>query len=460
MTITIPESPAQLEEFLNDDEKLGQVVAEGQLGELIKQYQKNYMAKFGTEVKNMVEEQAWGVFADVLKSDKKTVKSNRPVMGTDGTVGIPGLSQHLMSGVRNAAYNPNTPTAALDGLYNLGSLALDVHKHRSGRPVSNPNAFQKVQEVTNAYSETDPATGGFLVPEETRSTLLQLALEQSIVRSRASVITMSSLTTKIPYVDATTHVGSVFGGMVFYWIGESATITPTEARFGAVKLEANKLVGGARIPNELWADAAALQTWLEMAAPMGIAFYEDVAFISGSGVGQPLGIRNSDAKIQVDRATVDTLNPADIYAMYSRMLPQSLGNAVWLVNQTLLPQLFAMQTIVEEAGANVGGGFPLGVVNIANQPIPTILGRPMIVTEKIPALASGSGDDIMFVDFNYYLLGDRQAVSLDYSEHSRFMNDETEMRIIERVDGRPWVQSALTPLNGDTVSPIVGLTDA
>lgn len=454
----IPKNAAELEEMLSDTNRMAELAkTPTSFGEFIQNYVKSQQAKNGETIAVQVKEQAQIALAEMLKENG--IPTNRSKIDF-GAKGLPPLGA---GAVRNAAYNPNLPTAELDGLYgSIGELATDIHKHRSGRPVSNASGFSKVQEITNAYSETDPATGGFLVPEETRSTLLQLALEQSIVRSRASVVTMGSLSTKIPYVDATTHVGSVFGGMVFYWIGESATITPTEARFGNVKLEANKLVGGARVPNELWNDAPALGTWLEMAAPMGLAFYEDVAFIGGSGVGEPLGFRNSAAKIQFDRTTVDELVPADIYGMFSRMLPQSLGNAVWLVNQTLLPKLFAMQTIVENVAGteNVGGGFPLGVVNIANQPIPTILGRPMIVTEKIPALANGAGDDIMFVDLRYYLVGDRQAVSLDYSEHSRFMNDETELRIIERVDGRPWVQSALTPLNGDTVSPIVGLTDA
>lgn len=456
MTITIPENPSELEEMLNDGTKLAEVFGNADTRkEFLTRYATNQMTKNGGELQKLINESSQAALADLLRTEAKDVKRlNLSPTTSPAMLGA--------GGVRNAAYNPALATTQLDGLYaNLGQLALDVHKHRSGRPVSNQAAFDKVSEVTNAYSETDPATGGFLVPEETRSQLLQIALEQSIVRSRATVITMGSLSTKIPYVDATTHVGSVFGGMQFYWIGESGTITPTEAKFGNVKLEASKLVGGARVPNELWADASALSTWLEMAAPMGIAFYEDVAFIGGSGVGQPLGVRNSEAKITVSRAVNDKLNPADIYGMYSRMLPQSLGNAVWLVNQTLLPELFAMQTIVKNvAGSeNVGGGFPLGIVNMAASPFPTILGRPFIVTEKLPALASGSGDDLMFVDWRYYLIGDRQAVSLDYSEHSRFMNDETELRLIERVDGRPWVQSALTPLNGSTVSPIIGLGD-
>lgn len=457
MTVAIPTSPSELEEMLNDSAKMKQVFNEpGAFKELIKNYASTF-AKNDTEVGAQVREQVQIQMAEFLEKNGIGKKSVPLDFRWDNTPRALGTGA-----VRNAAYNPKLPTAKLDGLYDgIGQLALDVQRHRKGHTVSNPEAFAKIQEITNAYSEQDPSSGGFLVPEETRSTLLQLALDQSVVRSRATVISMGSLTTKIPFVDHTTNVGSVFGGMVFYWVGESETITATQAKFGNVKLEANKLVGGARIPNELWNDAPALTTWLEMAAPQGLAFYEDTAFISGDGVDKPLGVLKSLAKIQVARTTSGTLVPADIYAMYSRMLPQSLGNSVWLVNQTLLPALFGMQTIVKNVAGteNVGGGFPLGVVNIAGSPVPTILGRPMIITEKMPALANGSGDDIALVDWRYYLLGDRQAVSLDYSEHSRFMNDETELRLIERVDGQPWLQSALTPANGSTLSPFVSLSN-
>lgn len=443
-TVVIPESPAELEQMLNDDKWLKNVFANGKLSDVVKQYAKN-VAEKDTDLTQQIKEQTQAALAEFVRNDSKALnrlnleyKNGVPVVGKSGAI-------------RNAAYNPKLPTAQLDGLYNgLGEMALDIQRHRKGRDVSNAESFAKVQAITNAYSETDPSTGGFLVPEEMRSNLLQLALEQSIVRSRSTVITMGSLTTSIPFVDATTDVGSVFGGMTFQWVGESGSITPSEAKFGRVKLEASKLVGGARVPNELWNDAPALSTWLDSAAPMGISFYEDVAFLKGSGVGQPLGFLNSDAKVQFDRTGVGggDIVAADIYGMYSRMLPQSLGNAVWLVSQTLLPKLFAIN-----AGT---AGYPIGILNISNQPFMTLLGRPMIVTEKVNSL--GNADDIVFVDFTYYLVGDRQAISLDYSEHSRFMNDETELRIIERVDGRPWVQSSFTPLNGSPLSPVVGIT--
>lgn len=444
-TPVVPVTPAEFQESLQDVSKVQQLLKDGEFTNFVNKYVDACATqKVGKDIDEQVRSQVEAVFADFVKDNKPANKTN--VTWTHGT---PSLGN---GAVRNAAYNPKAPAAQLDGTYEgIGDFALDVYRaNKVGAHVGNQEAWNKVVELTNNYSENDPGSGGFLVPEEMRSTLLSLALEQSVVRSRATVITMSTLTTKIPFVDETTHSGSVFGGMVFYWIGESASISPTNATFGNVKLEANKLVGGARVPNELWADAPALRTWLEANAPRGLAFYEDQAFVNGNGVGQPLGFLQSPAVIQASRAGANTtIAIADLAGMYARMLPSSLGNAVWLVNQTALPQLFTLNAT----------NYPMGIVNFANGPMTTLLGRPMIVTEQMPALANGSGNEIMFADLSYYLVGDRQAVSLDYSPHSRFMNDETELRLIERVDGRPWIQSALTPLHGDTLSPFVGLAD-
>jgi HK97 family phage major capsid protein len=78
----------------------------------------------------------------------------------------------------------------------------------------------------------------------------------------------------------------------------------------------------------------------------------------------------------------------------------------------------------------------------------SIYGRPVFFTEKTPAL--GTTGDINFVDLSYYLIGDRQQVEVAASEHAFFQNDQTAYRIIERVDGRPWLQSALTPHNNSS----------
>jgi HK97 family phage major capsid protein len=86
----------------------------------------------------------------------------------------------------------------------------------------------------------------------------------------------------------------------------------------------------------------------------------------------------------------------------------------------------------------------------------TILGRPVHFTEKTPVL--GTTGDISFVDLSYYLIGDRQMMQASASEHYRFQSDKTAFRAIERLDGRPWIQSSIVPHNaGPNISPFVQL---
>ena len=138
----------------------------------------------------------------------------------------------------------------------------------------------------------------------------------------------------------------------------------------------------------------------------------------------------------------------NIVGMYAQMLPTSLKNAVWIAAIDTFPQLATMALSVGTGGGPVwigGYGGPSG--GWTPRPM-TILGRPVIFTEKVPAL--GTTGDISFVDLSYYLIGDRQQVEVAASDQALFQNDQTAYRIIERVDGRPWLQSALTPHNGSS----------
>lgn len=325
-----------------------------------------------------------------------------------------------------------------------GATAADVPKsHREMR--------HTLEDIRDAYSGTVPADGGFLVPEEFRAELLQVALEQSIVRSRARVIPMGALKLRMPTIDSNTNVGSVHGGMVAYWTEESAELVESQARFGSILLEAQKLTGLSAVPNELLMDAPGFQAFVESSWPEALRFFEDIAYLRGSGVGEPLGLLGNSATVVVPEfgsQAVNTILAGNIFQMYSRMLPSSVGRSVWLVAQNAMPQLFAL------AGAD---NSPLFINNIANGGPVTILGRPVIFTEKVNAL--GTQGDIALVDLSMYLIGDRMTMQLSRSEHARFTRDQTMFRIISRTDGRPWLNTAITPVYGgtDTLSPFVEL---
>jgi len=187
--------------------------------------------------------------------------------------------------------------------------------------------------------------------------------------------------------------------------------------------------------------------------PEALAYFEDDAFINGDGAGEPLGILNADALITVTKETgqaATTLVAENLDKMYSRMLPSSVGNAVWIAHPDTFPQLASLSRAVGT------GGSAIWVSNISDGPPSSIYGRPLIFSEKAQTL--GTAGDIYFVDLSYYVVADRQAVTMAASEHVRFTNDEMVWRFVERIDGRPWIDSALTPRNGsNTLSPFVNL---
>ncbi len=453
--ITIPESEAELAELMNDQGKVGELIANGQFPDVIKAYAKATDDR-GT-IADQVKEQVMATMAgqeQIAETIENSVEGAMEKFLTERGVPtrpeMPAPGDALGGGSLNAAYNPLAPGTKMNnlGFTNLGDFARTVW-HRNPNP---GERYDKVVEVMDAYSSVDPATGGFLIPEVQRSEIMQLALEESIVRPLATVITMSSLTQAMPFVDSTTNSGSVLGGMIFFWTEESAALQQKEAKFGNVKLEANKLTGLAAIPNELWADAPALASFLMQAIPKGLAFYEDTAFFTGIGTGEPLGFLNSPALIAITKETnqtADTILLENVLNMFSRMLPSSHQRAVWVANQNTFKELMTLSIPVGTGGA------PVALVDIRSAPLMTMLGRPLIISEKVPTL--GDQGDLCFVDLSFYLIGDRQAVTMETSEHRYFELDQTALKIVERVDGRPWVQSAFTPLSGSTGSPFVAI---
>ena len=307
---------------------------------------------------------------------------------------------------------------------------------------------------SKVLGEAQGDQGGFLVPDDFRVELLQLSLEEAVVRPRARIFPMGGPTMRIPAIVDTDHSTDVFGGVQALWTPESGAVTIKEPSFGQVVLNANKLTGYTTISNELLADSAIpMESLLTQLFGMALAYFEDDAFIAGTGVGQPEGILNSAAGVDVAKETgqaATTIVTENLDKMYSRMLPQSLNNAIWLAHPDTMPQLAALSRAVGTGGSavmvtNMSSGFPM-----------SIYGRPIIFSEKCETL--GTLGDIQFVDFGFYLVGDRMAMTMAASPHVRFVNDETVFRFTHRVDGKLWLTAPLTPRNGtNTLSPVVRL---
>jgi len=452
--IPIPDKPEELEEMLGDIKRVEELVKNGQFTDVVRAYARATDDR--GNLSEMVTEAINAAFAgqDALRSTvEETVKASM-----EKTLGEYGVNRPSMADsvgkeakLHGAAYNRHALGASLDKEFESTADFMQSIWYQ------NQAGMDRWRKIRNDYSSIDPASGGFLVPEVLRAELLRVALETAVVRPRARVIPMDSARVPFPAIDTTSHASSVFGGITGTWTEESGTIGETEAKFGRVVLQACKLATMCDVPNELLSDSIiSFAALIEQMLPEAISWYEDTAFLTGNGVGQPLGVLNSAALVTVTKETgqaADTIVWENLVKMYSRMLPSSLGRAVWVANGDCFPELATMALSVGT------GGSAIWLNNGVQGPPSSILGRPLLLTEKVPTIGgAGSGKDISFIDFGYYLIGDRQQMRAESSMHAKFTTDQTTYRIIERVDGRGWLMSALTPANSaNTLSPFVTL---
>lgn len=299
------------------------------------------------------------------------------------------------------------------------------------------------------------ASGGFLVPTEFIANLYAIMAESNFVRQRCTIIPMRRRSVSLPVLDQTGTTAGIphwFGGMQFYWAEEASEKTSTDAAFRKIVLTAHKLIGYTRASDELLDDSAisldALLTG-EMGFVGGANWMEEYAFLQGTGVGQPLGVINAGATISVPRAADGSIGFGDLADMVENFLPS--GNGVWIITQS------AKSDIIQMNGPSGNPSYiwqPNARDGIPGQ----LLGMPVIWTEKVPTI--GTAGDVVLADWRYYLLGDRQAVTVESTQFDRWRYDETSWRMVHRVDGQPWLSSPLTLQDGSTqISPFVILSD-
>lgn len=306
-----------------------------------------------------------------------------------------------------------------------------------------------------ALSENVGADGGILVPEVWSQEILKIALETALVRNRgARVINMTSKTFKVPALSYANNTdGNQYGGVTAYWADELTDLSTnkTNPTFEYIDLTANKLTGFSEIPEELNQDAyIALSPFIQNCFSDVITHKEDSAFINGNGVNKPLGVLSAPCTVTVSRATASEVHPIDLVGMIARF-KGNLGRAVWGVNHTTLPQIFTLR--------DNNGNFILnpGFSRDVSGPTPgSIYGIPVVYSEKFPTL--GDEGDVSLCDYSQYLIGDREGLRIEESRHYQFQLDKTCLKFVKRVDGKPWMNKAITPYKGSAkLSPFVKL---
>ena len=345
-------------------------------------------------------------------------------------------------------FDVNAPSAAavgarINGQYadfadyirQVGSLNAQV----SRTPSERLTYIKDLNEVKATLTGEEISGGGALVPEEFRAQLMMASLGPTSIRSRATVIPMMSHTLSVPYIRDESHTdGSVYGGVEAFWTESGAELPDSDPDFGQVRLTAKLHTLYTEINNTLLADSAiSLPMLLGMLWPNALRWSEERAFIRGSGAGEPLGAKDAGAALDVGGGDFDLEGAAD---MLSHLYPESMSSAVWMIHPSQWGNLIRMNE-----------GSVSAFIHDLARPIPnTLLGLPVIWNEHMTA---GSSDSVMLADWRFYLIGDRQAMSMSASEHYRFRSERTAFKSVSRLDGQPWTDTS-TDVGGGTAHQI------
>lgn len=291
------------------------------------------------------------------------------------------------------------------------------------------------KSMIKAMSEGDDTEGGFLVPEEFQAEVIRYATEGAVIRPRARTFPMVRDSLTLPKLDQSS---GNFAGVELHWIEEEALKEASQPAFGKITLKVKKLIGLCPVSDELLEDSAInLANFLVSLFGEAIAYEEDYRFIRGSGMGQPLGIIETIGINLVTRDTSSRILVDDILDMYVAHPAWADANSVWLATKAGMGELL-------QIGYGTTGGVTLFMTNLRDAITPVLMGKPIILTEKLPSL--GYKGDLILADLKHYFIGDRGGLKVASSAHDRFRYDENVFRFVKRVDGQPAIAEAFTVL--------------
>ncbi len=267
------------------------------------------------------------------------------------------------------------------------------------------------KQISNVLQEGVDADGGYLVPEEYDSRLIDVLTEENIMRKLGHKITTSG-EHKIN-IAATKPAAA--------WIEEGGALSFGDATFDQILLDAHKLHVAIKVTEELLYDNAfGLENYIIDQFGKALANAEEDAFLNGTGVGQPLGLfaETGGGTAAASVATLATDNVLDLVYALNRPYRK---NAKFIMNDQTIA---AIRKLKDNNGA-----YMWQPSLIAGEP-DKLLGYEVYTSPFCPE------DKIAFGDYSYYNIGDRGTRSFKQLNELFAGNGMIGYVAKERVDGK------------------------
>ena len=375
-------------------------------------------------------------FLDSRRSDKGILSAEDDATYTKMEQEITDLGKEIARQERQEALEAelSKPTAApLTGKPLGGSVdertgrATDEYRSNFWNLMRTKSPMPQVVDALRIGSDTE---GGYLVPDEYERTLVEALQEENIFRSLAHIIRTASGERKIPVVSSKGTAS---------WIEEGGAFPESDDTFGQVTIGAYKLGTTIKISEELLNDSVFdLESYIAREFARRIGTKEEEAFFTGDGSGKPLGVLadKGGAEIGVTAASATAITSDELLDLYYSLLSPYRKKAVWVVNDSTIK---AIRKLKDNNGQYL---WQPGL--IANAP-DTILGRPVKTSAFMPSIAAGA-KSIIFGDFNYYWIADRQGRTFKRLNELYATTGQVGFLASQRVDGKLILPEAIKVL--------------
>ena len=272
-------------------------------------------------------------------------------------------------------------------------------------------------QVSDILQEGVDADGGYLVPEEWDSRLIDVLNEENIMRGLATQITTSG-----------EHKINIAGAKpTAAWIEEGGALQFTDAKFGQKILDAHKLHVAVKVTEELLYDSMFdLASYITTQFGIAIANAEEDAFLNGDGKGKPTGLFDEANGGTVAKTLTGTkLGTDDVLDLVYALKRPYRKKAAFIMNDQTLA---ALRKLKDNNGAYIWQpSYQAGEPD-------RLLGYAVHTSAFAPELAAGK-PVMAFGDYSFYNIGDRGTRSMQELRELFAGNGMIGYVAKERVDG-------------------------
>ncbi|NCC80184.1 MAG: phage major capsid protein [Clostridia bacterium] len=284
--------------------------------------------------------------------------------------------------------------------------------------------------VQNALQIGTDSEGGFLVPDEYEVQLIQALQEANVLRNLCNVINTSHGDRKIPVVAS--HGSAA-------WMDEEGAFNESDDAFTQVTLSAYKLGTMLKVSDELLNDSYFdLEAYIAAEFARRIGAAEEEGFLTGNGSSKPTGLLHTTggASLGVTAASATAITMDEVLDLYHSLKSSYRKNGTFLVNDATVKAIRKLKD---------GQGQYLWQPSVQAGTPDTILNRPVISSQFMPVAAAGE-KTILFGDFKYYWIADRQGRTFKRLNELYAANGQVGFLASQRLDAKLILPEAIKVL--------------